>query len=130
MQCFEHRKESAIAICRYCGKAVCADCCEDTGHGIACSTACAGELWEAHRLAKKQQQSYGLGANPPMPASVSTYFFFGLILSLVGIYLTVTRPGTDFLTFAMAAVFFVMSAGAYKRYRDGCVECGVSKNGP
>ena len=126
MQCYKHREESAIAVCKHCGKATCADCGEDTGHGIACSSACAGELWEADRLNKNLKRSYGIGKKPPIPASVSTYFFFGLILSLVGVYLTVTRPGTDFLTFAMAAVFFVMSASAYKRYRDGCVECGSS----
>ncbi len=27
----------------------------------------------------------------------------------------------------MIGVFFVMSAGAYKRYRDGCLECGIPK---
>ena len=124
MQCFKHREESAVAICKHCGKATCADCCEDTGQGVACSAACEGALLESARLRDKLKQSYGLGPNPPMPASVPTYFFFGLILAFVGIYLTVTRPGTDFLTFAMAAVFFVMSAGSYKRYRDGCVECG------
>jgi hypothetical protein len=124
MQCYKHREESAIAICSNCGKAACADCCEDTGHGIACSSDCAGELWDADELKKRQKQGYGLGAKPPIPATVSTYFFFGLILSIVGIYLTVTRPGNEILTFAMAAVFFVMSAGSYKRYRDGCVDCG------
>ncbi len=123
MQCYKHREESAIAVCRNCGKAACADCCEDTGHGIACDAICAGELFENDRLRSRQMQSYGMGPKPPIPASVSTYFFFGLILLLVGIYLTVTRPGIDFLTLAMAAVFFVMSAGSYKRYRDGCVEC-------
>jgi hypothetical protein len=126
MQCYKHREESAIAICRHCGKATCSDCSEDTGHGIACSSDCAGELWETDRLNNNQKQSYGVGTRPPIPASVSTYFFFGLILSLVGAYWTVTRPGTDVLTFALAAVFFVMSAGSYKRYRDGCVECGSS----
>ena len=124
MRCYEHRDEDAIGVCKSCGKAACPDCSEDTGHGIACSAACAGELWETDRLKDKQKQAYGMGLNPPIPASVSTYFFFGLILLLVGVYLTTTRPGTDFLTFAMAAVFFVMSAGSYKRYRDGCAECG------
>ena len=119
-----HREASAIAICRYCGKATCPDCCEDTGQGIACSADCEAELLAADKLKNKQKQSYGLGPKPPIPASVSTYFFFGLILALVGTYLTVTRPDTDFLTFSMAAIFFVMSAGSYKRYRDGCVECG------
>ena len=125
MQCYEHREESAIAVCRNCGKAVCSDCYEDTGYGIACSAVCSGELWAQDELKKRQRQDYGLAPKRSVPASVSTYFFFGLILSIVGVYLTVTRPGTDILTFAMAAVFFVMSAGAYKRYRDGCAECGV-----
>ena len=124
MQCYKHREESAIAICSNCGKAACPDCCEDTGHGIACSSGCAGELSDADELNKRLKQAYGLGPKTPIPASVSTYFFFGLILSIVGVYLTVTRPGNEFLTFAMAAVFFVMSAGSYKRYRDGCVDCG------
>ncbi len=41
----------------------------------------------------------------------------------VGIYLSYTRPGIDFLTFAMSAVFFVMAAASYKRYRDVCLTC-------
>ena len=58
-----------------------------------------------------------------MPTSVSTYFFFGLILTVTGVYMTMTRPGIDYLTFAMAAVFFVMSLAAFKRYRAGCLTC-------
>ena len=61
--------------------------------------------------------------NPPMPASVSTYFFFGLILLVTGIYLSVTRPEIDYLTVAVSAVFFVMSGVSYKRYKDACLTC-------
>lgn len=53
-----------------------------------------------------------------MPASVLTYFYFGLILALTGIYLSISRPGIDIVTFAMAAVFFVMSGMTYRRYRE------------
>ncbi len=60
-----------------------------------------------------------------MPASVPTYFFFGLILVMTGIYLSFTQSGIDFLTLAMAAVFFVMSGVTYKRYRDACLTCSV-----
>ena len=58
-----------------------------------------------------------------MPASVLTYFFFGLILVMTGIYLSFSRPGIDYVTFAMAAVFFVMSGMTYKRYRDTGATC-------
>lgn len=123
MNCFRHRNEPAIAICKHCGKAACETCCEDSGQGIACSLDCLLELQEEHLLQNRIKQSLGVGTRPPMPASVSTYFFFGFILSVTGVYLTMTRPGIDFLTFAMAAVFFVMSLAAFKRYRDGCTTC-------
>jgi ABC-type multidrug transport system permease subunit len=58
-----------------------------------------------------------------MPASVPTYFFFGLILLVTGAYLSFVRPGIDFLTLAMAAAFFVMSAVTYKRFRKSCPTC-------
>jgi len=58
-----------------------------------------------------------------MPASVPTYFFFGLILLLTGLYLSISRPGIDFLTLAMAAAFFVMSAVTYRRFRNSCPTC-------
>jgi hypothetical protein len=123
MHCYKHREEVAIAVCRNCGRAACADCCEVSGQEISCSAICAEELRESLRLTNKLKQSYGLGPNPPMPASVATYFFFGLILLITGVYLTLTRPDPEYLTFSMSAIFFVMSAGAYKRFRDGCAEC-------
>jgi hypothetical protein len=58
-----------------------------------------------------------------MPASVPTYFFFGLILLLTGVYLSFVRPGIDFLTLAMAAAFFVMSAVTHRRFRNSCPTC-------
>lgn len=50
MKCFNHRDADAIAICRFCGKAVCATCCTDTGQGIVCSAACGNEILEINRI--------------------------------------------------------------------------------
>jgi len=58
-----------------------------------------------------------------MPASVSTYAFFGVILAAVGTYMSFDRGDLDYLSFAMAAVFFVMSWSAYKRFKDVCLTC-------
>jgi hypothetical protein len=69
------------------------------------------------------QQILGIGAQPPMPASVPTYTFFGLILLTTGVYLSLTRPDPDFLTFATAAAFFIMAGVTYKRYRIACTGC-------
>ncbi len=123
MQCYRHNERHAVAICENCGKATCPDCSDDTGQGIACSSNCTQELQESHQLKQRLKQSLGVGVNPPMPASVPTYFFFGLILLLTGAYLTFTRPGIDFLTISVSAIFFVMSGVSYKRYRDACLTC-------
>jgi hypothetical protein len=123
MHCYRHNDRDAVAVCCHCGKAACANCCEDTGQGIACNSDCAAELQETYRLTTRLKQSFGIGRKPPMPASVSMYLFFGLILLAVAVYLTFSRQELDYLTFAMAAVFFVMSWLSYKRFRDACLTC-------
>lgn len=123
MQCYRHIARDAIAVCRHCGKAACADCSEDTGQGIACSAGCAAEIQASYQLKGRLLQSFGVGSEPPLPSSVLMYAIFGLILLAVGIYLTYTRPGVDYLTLAMSVAFFVMSGVSYKRYRDICLTC-------
>ncbi len=58
-----------------------------------------------------------------MPPSVSAYFFFGVILLLTGVYFWFDRQSFDVLTFAISAVFFVMSAAAYRRHKTSCLAC-------
>ncbi len=123
MHCYRHREDDAVALCQNCGKAACPDCCEDKGQGIACCWTCAEELQQTRRLNERLAQSVGIGSQPPMPASVPTYFFFGLILLVTGTYLSFDRPGIDFLTLAMAAAFFVMAGVTYKRFRNSCPTC-------
>ena len=123
MNCYKHADQQAVGVCRECGKATCRECCDDTGHGIACSQTCAEQLRDSYQLRTRMQQSFDIGGQPPMPASVITYAFFGLILLATGVYLSLTRPGLDFLTFAMAAAFFVMAGVTYKRYRSNCQSC-------
>ena len=123
MHCYRHRENYAVAICQNCGKAACLDCCEDTGRGIACCWTCSEELRQSRRLSERLGESLGIGSQPPMPASIPTYFFFGLILLLTGVYLSFARPAIDYMTLAVSAAFFVMSAVTYRRYLAGCSTC-------
>jgi hypothetical protein len=123
MNCYRHQDQPAVAVCKNCGKATCPECCGETARGIACSEQCTLELLEAAELEAGIRKNLGVGADLPMPSTVPTYFFFGLILVTTGVYLSFTRPGIDFITFAMAAAFFVMSGISYKRYRHSCKTC-------
>jgi len=123
VNCYHHTDRSAVAVCQNCGKAACAACSDDTGQGIGCSQSCADEIRSSHRLKQRLKQYFGIGTQPPMPASVPTYTFFGLILLVTGVYLTLTRPGVDFLTFGLAAAFFVMAGATYRNYRAACASC-------
>lgn len=121
MQCYRHSDSEAVAVCRHCGKAACPECSEDTGQGIACCAACATEIQNSYLLKERMRQSFGIGHKLPMPVSVLMYGFFGLILLVVALYLSFSRHNIDYLSFAMAAVFFVMSGLSYKRFRDAGV---------
>ena len=123
MQCFRHQEQVAVAVCCHCGKAACPECCTDTGQGIACSAGCVGEVQDRYLLTTRLKQSFGVGLTPPMPASVSMYALFGLILVVMGTYLSFDRGAFDYLSFAMGAVFFVMSWLSYKRFKDACLMC-------
>ena len=123
MRCYRHEDRDAVAICIHCGKATCTVCGEDTGQGVACSTGCAEEIAASYQLKQRLRQSLGVGEKPPLPASVVTYALFGLILLVVAIYMTYSRAGVDYLTFAMSAAFFVMAGVSWKRYRDTCATC-------
>ena len=123
MHCYRHQDRDAIAVCVHCGKATCGDCAEDTGQGIACSEACTLERQATYQLLTALRRTYGIGAKPPMPPTIGTYSLFGAILLLVGFYLTVTRPGIDYLSFALSAIFFVMAWSSYRRYKDTCLSC-------
>lgn len=123
MHCYRHDDREAVAVCAHCGKATCTECGDDTGQGIACSEACTLELQSSYQLQAALKRTYGIGSKPPMPPTIATYLMFGAILLLVGVYLTLTRPGIDYLTFALSAVFFVMAWSSYRRYRDTCLTC-------
>jgi hypothetical protein len=123
MQCYRHQDRAAVAVCRHCGKAACPDCSEDTGQGIGCSPGCAAEIQDSYRLRERLRQNFGVGYEQTVPASVFMYGLFGLILLVVGIYLSYSRHDFDYLTFAMAAVFFVMSGISYRQFRAACLTC-------
>lgn len=87
MKCFAHRQHDALGFCKYCAKGVCAECLTDTGHGLACSAACATEV-EAHRkMSEKSKQFYRIDSNKPaLPINALMFMLIGLIFFGFGIH--------------------------------------------
>lgn len=50
MKCFNHLAGEAVAICKACSKAVCAECVLETEHGVACKQSCVKSLSEKNEL--------------------------------------------------------------------------------
>jgi hypothetical protein len=44
MKCFNHQSNDAIAICAYCGRALCQECITTEARRITCSPDCAAKL--------------------------------------------------------------------------------------
>lgn len=123
MHCFKHQDQHAIGVCHHCGKAVCQQCCREEAGQLACSDSCVQATLLTQQLDSQLRQSLGVGIKPPMPPSISTYFLFGLILLLTGVYMSLQRGDFEILTFSVAAVFFVMSWVSYRQYRNRCLSC-------
>jgi len=123
MHCYRHQERPAVAVCRNCGKAVCASCCEIAEQKVACSANCEDALQQDALVQDRLERSLGIGSGSAIPVSVYSYALFGLILLFVASYVSATRLHADYLSFAMSAVFFVMAALSYTRFRKACHIC-------
>ena len=88
-----------------------------------CGAVCKDALLDEALIADRLKQSLGIGSDVRLPVSVVTYALFGLILLGVATYTSVSRQQIDYLTFAMAAVFFVMAGASYRNFRHACRRC-------
>ena len=50
MKCFTHSATEAVAVCVYCGRALCAECTRKSDASrLACSSKCADALWRGEK---------------------------------------------------------------------------------
>ncbi len=57
MKCFNHQTIDAIAICKNCNKALCADCLVEVKNGVACKNTCVEEVIYLNTLVEKSKTS-------------------------------------------------------------------------
>lgn len=58
MRCFSHQEKDAVAVCRACGKGLCAECGADTGLGLACRGRCEQIARDYNELVERSIQMH------------------------------------------------------------------------
>ena len=77
MKCHQHRQTEAVAVCTYCGKAVCPECeNESDSHRITCCTACAE--------AGKRDDAFRNAVREHFAATGNNYRVLSIVLGLLG----------------------------------------------
>ncbi|HUT93085.1 MAG TPA: hypothetical protein VMY37_26710 [Thermoguttaceae bacterium] len=82
MKCYHHRETEAVAVCTYCGKAVCSECeNESDSHRITCCAPCAE--------AGKRDDVFRNAVREHFAATGRSYRVLSIVLSLVGALIAV-----------------------------------------
>jgi hypothetical protein len=84
MNCYNHDARAAVGICKHCSKALCHDCCTDTGGGLACSASCVDEVRAVTNLVNRTTRTH---ASQKRNAYLFPAFFgfMGLLFFLFGL---------------------------------------------
>lgn len=97
MNCYNHPKNSAVGICRACGRGVCSEC-DGTPEApfLSCSIKCAEKNAVLEQINNKATQVYGLGdykrSNASIPTSAAAMFILGIAFFIM------VFVGSDHLT--------------------------------
>jgi len=116
MNCYSHRDQQSIGICKACQKAVCSECVVDTGRGLACSTECASEVNDLNAIVDKSKRIYSIGSSSNLPPTgIIMFFFFGLVFFGFGVYQSMNRDRIDYFAIIMGLGFLLMALISYVR---------------
>jgi len=100
MKCFQHRDVDAVAVCKHCAKALCAECAAEGKGGISCGGACAEEVELQHTLLHAAKPSLGTAG-----ATLRRTAYFLLVCGAAMLVLGL-KDGQTFTT-TMGVIFLV-----------------------
>lgn len=127
MNCYRHSEIVAVGICKNCFKAVCKDCCEDVGNGLACKDTCVKEVAEYNEMTSRAKHIYGISGKSLLPsANVTIFGLFALGLWGFGIYVYQKRGYIDYpeyLLFGMGVIFAIAALITYWRNKKIGITC-------
>ena len=98
MQCFVHPNDSAVGICKSCGKGVCRACAIPLSRGLACSEECKPFVEALARLQSTSIRNIGL-----ISAQRLAQPLMSLVFLSTGIYFVSAYGPDPFAWFILAA---------------------------
>lgn len=124
MNCYQHRDQPAVGICKACQKAVCPTCAIDTGRGLACSEACVPEVDAYNQMMDKSKQIYGIGSHSKWPSTgILVYFLFALLFLGFGLYPWFVVGEVEWFSLIMGIGFVIIGIVVYVRTRSLKLNC-------
>ncbi|MBK8187855.1 MAG: hypothetical protein IPK77_11785 [Cellvibrio sp.] len=124
MNCFEHKENSAVGICKACNKAVCSTCAKDTGNGLACSEKCEIEVSHLNQIVAKSKLIYNIGTNnTSIPSGILIHVFFSILFLGWSAYeYFATSRVNEFVLF-MGLGFALMAIIMYRKLKKLNLNC-------
>ena len=124
MNCFSHPDIAAVGICKTCSRAICRECVQESEFHITCSTSCAHDAVESHKMAQMGKRIYGIGVKKrPLPmVSVMMIGFSVLFLGWAAL-LFFTQGNIDAFLVGFSGLCLLIAWLGYKRAKDMGVSC-------
>src|SRR3989338_416555 len=125
MQCFEHKGNDAVGICKSCNKAVCMECAISFPKGLACSSECEKDVKELIEMNERGKRLYGIGQyqSNKLASGVIVWLLLSAVMLSVAIYVYITPGRFDYVTTAMATVFLMITVIVYRASKSTGIKC-------
>jgi hypothetical protein len=115
LHCYQHRDAEALAICRTCGRGVCAACSHEGPEGITCSGDCQTLAKAVHEMNLRALRIYGIGEKPRrITVPIVAWLLPGLVFmgfGAISSWRAGTIDTTDAFGLTLGAVF--VAAGVW-----------------
>lgn len=125
MNCFQHRENQGIGICKSCGKAVCPDCAIEFPKGLACSNECEKDAKELVEMNERGKRIYGIGEFKTNKLASGVWVWLllsGVMWVIAGMsFFVSSKP--DYGTAAMAIVFSIITIIVYRGSKRTGLNC-------
>ena len=113
MNCFYHTDVKAVGICKACNKGICADCCTDLDHGLACKNKHEEMVETYNSIIQGNAKVYKNAGTNTVIAPVF-YLFMGIVFAVYGF---TSKTGIKGLPFILGVGFIIFAIVVFIRNR-------------